>query len=357
METDYKTLPNLPGVYLFKGSTGQIIYVGKAKSLKARVATYFHNDTDWKVKALLQEAVRVDHVLTNTETEALLLEAQLVQEYDPKFNVLLKTGQPFLYLLITNEKLPQLKIVRNKSKKGTFFGPFIHKQQARAVHNFLITTFQLFCCNKTIANGCLDFHLGKCAGTCMKKFNSADYVFRTTLIEDVLHQDHDSFLDKLDEEIKEQTEKMEFEKARNLHQYRKSIDIIFATLQAKYSYKKYASAVAVATLPVQEIDNYQKTAQDLKKTLKLKGLPESIDCFDISHFQSRYIVGSCVRFTNGKPDKNKFRRFKIKTLTEQNDYAALQEIVSRRYKKTRRFTRSCFNRWRQRTTQCCFAIT
>lgn len=332
METDYKTLPNLPGVYLFKNTEGQVIYVGKAKSLKTRVASYFQNKTDWKVQALLEEAIRVDHVLTNTETEALLLEAQLVQEYDPKFNVLLKTGQPFLYLVVTNDTVPELKIVRSKTKKGVYFGPFIHKQQARAVHNFLISTFQLFCCNKKIPNGCLDYHLGKCAGTCMGTFNKGDYQFRVGLAQDVLRQDHAAFLEKLDQKINDYNQTLEFEKARNLHQYKEIIDTIFATLKAKYSPTKYLTDVTIATLPDQPIDNYEITAQELKETLGLQGLPETIDCFDISHFQSRYIVGSCIRFTNGKPDKNKFRRFKIKTLDQQNDYAALQEVVSRRYK-------------------------
>lgn len=332
MENNYKDLPNLPGVYLFKDANGQVIYIGKAKSLKKRVRSYFTNTTDWKVEALVEEAHRVDHVLTNTETEALLLEAKLVQEYDPKFNVLLKTGQPFLYLFIPHEKLPQLKIVRSKAKKGVYFGPFIHKQQARSVHNFLISTFQLFYCNKKIENGCLDFHLGRCAGTCKSTFNKADYLFRILLVQDVLRQDHAAFLEKLTTKIKEHTAKMEFEKARNVNNYRENIEIIFATLAAKYSPQKYAFGVAAATFTMQPLDDYHKTAQALKELLQLDGLPETIDCFDISHFQSRSIVGSCVRFTNGKPDKNKFRRFKIKTLTKQNDYAALQEIVARRYK-------------------------
>lgn len=325
-------LPLLPGVYLFKNKEGAIIYIGKAKSLKARVSSYFQNTTDWKVKALLDEATSLEHIITNTETEALLLEAQLVQEYDPKFNVLLKTGQPFLYLMISNQSLPQLKIVRDKDDKGTYFGPFIHKSQARSVLNFLTQTFQLFCCNKKIENGCLDYHLGKCAGTCMKQFNKADYLFRILLVDDVLRQDHETFLNRIDAKIKEYSDALSFEKARNLYRYKQDVTTIFKTLQAKYSDTKYIHEIAKATTPSESIDNYSEIAQELKRLLQLQGLPETIDCFDISHFQSRFLVGSCVRFSHGKPDKNKFRRFIIKTLTEQNDYAALQEIVMRRYK-------------------------
>ena len=332
MKTDYKKLPGLPGVYLFKDPAGTVIYVGKAKSLKARVSSYFHNDTDWKVQALLQEADTIEHIITFTEHEALLLEAQLVQEYLPKFNVLLKTGQPFVYLCITETSIPELTIVRSKTKKGTYFGPFIHKQQARAVHTFLINTFKLFCCNKKIENGCLDYHLGRCAGTCMKSFDPSEYLFRMSLVKDVLKEDHKEFLKKLATKIKEYSAAFEFEKARTLHGYREAVESIFGTLKAKYSEEKYASAVALATTSIKEIDNYPQAAQELKDLLGLPGLPETIDCFDISHFQSQALVGSCIRFTHGKPDKNNFRRFKIKTLTEQNDYAALHEIVSRRYK-------------------------
>lgn len=334
MKTDYKAFPNLPGVYFFKDAEETVLYIGKAASLKKRVASYFQKTTDWKVQALLETAETVEFIITATETEALLLEAELVQKYHPKFNVLLKTGQPFLYLLITKTDLPQLEIVRNKKKKGFYFGPFIHKQQARSVHRFLIERFQLLQCNKKIENGCLDFHLGKCAGTCMSKFKATDYLFKIELVQDVLKKDHKKFLKRLDAKIKEHTDTMEFEKARNLVSYKDDMQIIFDTLATRYSDKKYAADAAVATLPVKTIDNYETTAQELKTMLNLPGLPETIDCFDISHFQSRSIVGSCVRFTNGKPDKNKFRRFKIRSLIEQNDYAALQEIVARRYKNT-----------------------
>ncbi|NBP01287.1 MAG: hypothetical protein EBU90_14320 [Proteobacteria bacterium] len=332
LQETVQQLPLLPGVYLFKNKEGIIIYIGKAKSLKVRVSSYFKNTTDWKVKALLEEATSLEHIITNTETEALLLEAQLVQQYDPKFNVLLKTGQPFLYVMISNESLPQLKIVRNKTAKGTYFGPFIHKSQARSVYTFLIQTFQLFCCNKKIENGCLDYHLGRCAGTCMKNFNKADYLFRILLVDDVLRQDHETFLQRLDSKIKEYSDSLSFEKARNLYRYKQDVTSIFKTLEAKYSEIKYFEQITKATLPSDTLDNYPEIAQELKNILQLPGLPETIDCFDISHFQSRSLVGSCVRFTHGKPDKNKFRRFMIKTLTEQNDYAALQEIVMRRYK-------------------------
>lgn len=331
---DYKILPTLPGVYIFKDVNNTIIYIGKAKVLRDRVSSYFSNTTDWKISLLLKEATSLEHIVTKTEIEALLLEAQLIQEHKPKFNVLLKNGNPFLYLLITKDSIPELKIVRTKKEKGEYFGPFIHKSQARSVHLFLVNTFQLFRCNKKIPNGCLDYHIGRCIGTCMSETKNKDYLFRIELVKNLLHNNTALFLKNIDEKIKAYNAAFEFEKARNLNTYKENSDIIFATLQARFSPEKYMHKVitAISSAHLPPTQEYHETAHELQKMFDLPTVPYSIDCFDISHFQSQNIVGSCIRFVNGKPDKNSFRRFKIKTLDEQNDYAALQEIVSRRYK-------------------------
>ncbi|NBQ17127.1 excinuclease ABC subunit UvrC, partial [bacterium] len=176
MENLVKTLSSNAGVYLFKNKDGNVIYIGKAKVLKKRVLSYFQKaPKDWKIQMLLEEAVTVDVIETTTEGQALLLEAELVQKYQPKFNVLLKSGQPFLYLLFTENSL---EIVRTKKTKGLYCGPFINKQQARNVYEFLINTFKLYQCNKKINNGCLDYHLGKCIGTCLENFDQKEYAVR-----------------------------------------------------------------------------------------------------------------------------------------------------------------------------------
>jgi excinuclease ABC subunit C len=327
------TLPSLSGVYLFKDVDQQIIYIGKAKDLKKRVSSYFQKkDGDWKIESLLEETVIIDHIVTKNEQEALLLEAELVQDYQPKFNVLLKSGNPFLYLIITKDKLPQLKIVRNKKTTGTRFGPFIHKQHARRVHDFIVTTFRLYTCNKKIENGCLDYHLGKCAGTCKSSFDPQEYLFKIELAKDALRKNHKSFLKKIQEQIKEHNTALEFEKAKHLNDYKENFKNIFSTLASRFNPHNYLTEVLISTTQFKEPENYPEAAQKLKEMLHLDSTPDTIDCFDISHFQSSYIVGSCVRFTSGKPDKNNFRRFKIQSLEEQNDYAALQEIVARRYR-------------------------
>jgi excinuclease ABC subunit C len=327
-----KTIPKAAGVYYFKDKEGQVIYVGKAKSLAARVNSYFQKGHDWKVMALVEEYTDLDYILTKNETEALLLEAQMITEHKPKYNVLLIDGQPFLYILFTtNDPLPTLQVVRNKRKKGTYFGPFLHKRQARGVAYYLIETFRLALCNKKIASGCLDYHLGKCAGSCMENFDANDYLFRLNLAMDVLRNNHKQSLKNLKEKIKEYSKTMAFENARRLSGYVENLDTIFETIRTRFNEKKYEHDIFVATTPTKIIPR-DLSVEELSSFLDLQKQIKTIDCFDISHFQSSYLVGSCVRFSNGVPDKNNFRRFKIKTLQTQNDYAALQEIVSRRYR-------------------------
>lgn len=338
-----KPIPALPGVYLFKDAQGTIVYIGKAKSLKSRVASYFQDhNTDWKVDAILQEYADLEFIITKNETEALLLEAELIQKYQPKLNTLLKDGQPFLYIYFSpgtaqingRDKLPTIEIVRNKKrKKGTYFGPFFQKTETRRVHSYLMRTFALNICNKTLENGCLDFHLGNCAGTCMPTFNREGYEFRIGLALDVLKNQHSQFIKKIEDQIKKHNALMEFEQSKLLQDYIENFDTIFETIRTKYSAAKFATDIITATTPRNYVADVHQSAQtELQQMLQLPAPVRIIDCFDISHFQSRFIVGSCVRFVDGKPDKNKFRRFQIRTLQEQDDYAALREIVGRRYK-------------------------
>jgi excinuclease ABC subunit C len=356
-----KSIPKLTGVYLFKDAQNAIIYIGKAKNLHHRVHSYFHKyNTDWKIKHLIDEYIDVDYILTATETESLLLEAELVQKYKPKFNVLLKEGQPFLYILFTpsfdtfsyvktssfvktsedrsentqdDRVKPTMELVRNKKKKGTYFGPFLQKGPARKTYHFLMQTFNLNLCNKKIELGCLDYHIGNCAGICKKDFDLDDYCFRITLAKEALKNNQDGFIQNIKNQMKKYNANFAFEKAQHLNEYLQDVDIIFTTLNTHFSTDKFATDIFVAHTPRPYSPQMSATINtELQMFFGFITPIRTIDCFDISHFQSNSIVGSCVRFTNGQPEKSMFRHFKIKTLTEQNDYAALQEILQRRYK-------------------------
>jgi excinuclease ABC subunit C len=356
-----KSIPKLTGVYLFKDAQGAIIYIGKAKNLHHRVNSYFHKyNTDWKVKQLIDEYADIDYILTPTEMESLLLEAELVQKYKPKFNVLLKEGQPFLYILFTpssfvkatentsqdrhsnsfghpskgtGDGFETVELVRNKKKKGTYFGPFIQKGPARKTFHFLMQTFNLNLCNKKIELGCLDYHIGNCAGNCKPDFDLTDYCFRITLAREALKNNQDGFIQNIKDQMSTYSANLAFEKAQRLNTYLQNVDAIFTTLNMHFSADKFATDIFVASTPRPYSPQTNNTINtELQQFFGFSTPVRTVDCFDISHFQSSYLVGSCVRFTDGQPEKHMFRHFKIKTLTEQNDYAALQEIIERRYR-------------------------
>jgi len=316
-------VPALPGVYLFKDAAGVPIYIGKAKSLKKRVSSYFNRSANsWKGDILRAEAASCEHRVTKTETEALILEAELIRAYQPRFNMLLKDGQPFVFIMISRGDLPQLKLVRNKKEQGVYFGPFIYKGQARSVYRYLLEKFQLFLCGKKLENGCLQYHMGRCAGSCTESFDKADYLFRLSLAQKMLQGKTGKLERELDARIKQCSRELAFEQAQKLVIIRKNIQAIVATIKLKM-------AARPEVIPLMPVRNTH-----LVQLLGLEAEPRMIDCFDISHFQSCGLVGSCVRFIDGVPAKSFFRHFVIKSLTKQDDCAALQEIVQRRYKKS-----------------------
>lgn len=339
---DFKKIPQKPGVYFFKFSNGKIAYIGKARSLRSRVRSYFKKagNVDWKVAQLLKESAVVEYIETDSSIEAGLLEAQLIQEHQPQFNVLLKSGQPFIYILFTPEhgsKLAAIKIVRTQGRggKGVYVGPFLERTHARSAYQFLIKNFRLYTCNKKIPSGCLEYHLGICAGTCLENFDSIEYNLRMRVARDMLKGDWQHARAELEELIKNYTAQKEYEKGRNIYEYLKNLDKIADVIRTQYRPEKFSMDIARVTASSDnrliETAYSLKTALELKDLLKLETVPRVIDCFDISHFQSRFMVGACVRFTNGVVDPRGFRKFKIKTITQQDDYAALFEIVGRRY--------------------------
>ncbi len=361
-----KNFPPSPGVYFFKDANNAILYIGKAKNLKNRIGSYFVSGDD-KVIDLLKVAADIEFIITNNEIEALFLEAQLIKQHQPPFNRLLKAGNPYIYIFIPeitqkansaptgSAKLPTLlrqgsggqtiSIVRIKKKKGEYFGPFLTKQDAVFVVEYLKKSLQLNICNKKIDSGCLQFHINICAGSCKQDFDLEFYRFRLDIARQILDSNYKQAMQQLAAEIDHSNKILNFERSAHLAKYQQHLAAIIQTLQILQT-TKYTNIPAYAAKSELHRGYHEPAAQNiaenqsnidllsaLKKRLGLKKIPYTIDCFDISHMQGQSIVGSCVRFLNGKPDKKNFRHFNIKSIVEQNDYAALAEIVARRYKK------------------------
>lgn len=328
-----KLYPKNPGVYFFKDANNLILYIGKAKNLKNRISSYFSNDEP-KVIDLLQQAVDIEVITTNNEIEALFLEAQLIKKHQPPFNRLLKSGNPFVYIFISDEKIPTISMVRTKKKKGEYFGPFLTKTDATNVIHYLKKRFQLSICGKKIESGCLQYHINICAGSCKADFDENFYKIRLKVARQILQHEYKQALTFLTSEIIASNQQLNFERSQHLTNYHQHLAAIIETLQTL----KTTKFTNIKTAPTQaETASNIDLLSALKKRLSLKKIPYTIDCFDISHMQSQSIVGSCVRFLDGKPDKKNFRHFIIKSLVEQNDYAALAEIVARRYRKVENY--------------------
>jgi excinuclease ABC subunit C len=223
------------------------------------------------------------------------------------------------------KELPQLKLVRNKKLPGTYFGPFIYKGQARSVYRLLLEQLQLYICNKKLPNGCLQFHLGRCAGSCTKTFDKQAYLFRLNLAKQILKGQRKTLERQLKKQIKLHSKKLEFEAAQKLA-------IILSNLHNIISIIALKITPDYAQLSTQKLPAPTQSTTNFSTLFNLPKEPRIIDCFDISHFQSHALVGSCVRFVDGIAVKSSFRHFAIKTLVKQHDYAALQEIVQRRYR-------------------------
>ena len=334
------SLPKLPGVYLFKNEEGQVLYIGKAKNLATRVASYFSlvGVFHEKLASLMQEASSVEHIVTHSEQDALLLEEHLIKLYQPLYNVLLTSGEPFLYLVVTEGPVPELKVARSQEVPGVYFGPFTHRRVVRRAYDYLMKRFRLYRCSVAMPNGCLRYHLGICAGVCTGSFDVEAYRMRLMLAQQVLKGDTQAFRETLQEAVTACNAKLNFEEARQLHTYAEDLDAIFHAIEVTYGPGRYrhevAHAVAKSSVGSEQPHAlYDEAEHELRTLLGIESEINSIDCFDISHTQGRFIVGSCIRFTRGVPDRKKFRRFRITSLDDQNDYAALQEIVERRYKK------------------------
>lgn len=428
------TLPAVPGVYLFRDAHDQIIYIGKAKNIRARLGSYFHKSNlyDARVATIVEAATSVEVIQAESELAAMLLEAQLIQAHQPRCNVIFKTGQPFLYIMVTQGQLPELKIVRHKKQKGVYFGPFIEKGTTRKVFDFLVKTFRLRLCGRKMPGGCLYYHMGLCAGQCRSDFDREAYRNRLELAIKVLKKGKKDFMSYVQDEIKKSNEQLTFERSRELHEYYQAFERTFDALDATgaqtqrvaeqdiwviscardalflfrgsqgvvhkkesmyfplkpltdeelfehlLSYYRvmvpagtilfnfsvsdenktlleqfltawhHLSRSVIVAAPEQELfhqlirfsvvameQELQKkktVAQELKRLLKLSIAPRVIDCFDVSHKQGMFLVGSCVRFVDGVPAKEYFRHFNIKTVIGQDDYASLRELVERRYR-------------------------
>ena len=443
LELQVKTLPNEPGVYQYFDKEDVIIYIGKAKNLKKRVASYFNkNHENGKTSVLVKKIVRIKHIVVNTETDALLLENNLIKKYKPRYNVLLKDDKSYPWICIKNERFPRIFSTRRVIKDGSeYFGPYTSVRTVRVLLDLIKELYPIRTCahdlsQKNISEGkykvCLEYHLKNCKGACEALETEANYSNSIKEIRNILKGNFKESLDKFQEMMLNFAENMEFEEAQKIKEklsllsnYQSkstiinpsinNVDVFSIISDETHGYanflkisngsiiqshtteikkkleetdkqllelfiveirQRFASQApeiyapfkvdlgenVKVTIPIlgdkkrivelsernakyyrqeqfkqtQIVDpdrHVKRIMAQMKKDLRLSAEPRHIECFDNSNIQGTNPVAACVVFKDGKPSKKEYRHYNIKTVEGPDDFASMEEVVYRRYKR------------------------
>ncbi len=449
-----KLLPTNPGCYLMKNKDGQVIYVGKAINLKNRVRSYFKANHTGKTAALVENITDFDTVIVDSEADALILESNLIKEYHPHYNILLRDDKHYPYLCLTlNEKYPRLLVVRRAKNDGNrYFGPYVSAGAMRHARQLIQDIFPLRTCSgrswRAGQRACLNAHIGRCLAPCEQRISAADYSLIVNQVQQFLEGKTKDLLKQTEQKMLQAAQELNFEEAARLRdalnalqnmQVKQQLDksaeggnhdiialanegdqavvqvffvrggkvcgrehfflkdglddqqnserkaiILRRFLQEYYGNSEfmprqiYARPLPENNQLLMEIfaqksghkveiteakrgdklrllnlveqnailtlnqfmsskdkreEKAAKALDSLRIALNLPAAPTRMECYDISHIQGSYMVGSMVVFINGLPAPKHYRRFKIKTLDQSNDFAALQEVLSRRWQR------------------------
>ena len=326
-------LPDRPGVYLMKDRLGRIIYVGKARSLKKRVSSYFQQGRartvmQPKIRALIPLISDFETIEVKSEPEALLLEGKLIKQWRPRYNTDFTDDKRFLLVrLDPHEELPRFRLTRiKKDDRSRYFGPFAHSGLLRKTLAQMRRQFGILLGDATPQkqpDGTWklydDVRQEIYAGS---NIVSAD-AYRQR-IEDAaafLEGKSREWLESLRGEMADAAGRQAFEKAAELR------DVIFALEETLRKTRRFERLDP--TRPAAD----EEALRLLGEALGLRGPPRTIECFDISHISGTFVVASMVHFANGRPDKNNYRRFQIKSFIGNDDFRAMEEVVGRRYRR------------------------
>ncbi|MDD7884681.1 excinuclease ABC subunit UvrC [Flavivirga sp. 57AJ16] len=443
LEIQLKTLPNAPGVYQYFDVNDTILYVGKAKNLKKRVSSYFTKTHDnGKTRVLVKKIAHIKHIVVETETDALLLENNLIKKHMPRYNVMLKDDKSYPWICIKKERFPRVFSTRRIFKDGSeYFGPYTSMKTVSTLLDLIKGLYHLRTCNYHLSQEkieagkykvCLEYHLGNCKGACEGLETEQEYHDNIKAIKEILKGNFKDSLAQFKLQMKQFAEAMQFEEAQKikekveiLENYQakstivnpkiSNVDVFSIMSDESYGYVNflqlsYGSIIRSHTLEVKKkldetdlqllelaiieirqrfnsnskeiyvpfkVDvgddikvtvpklgdkkhildlslrnakyyRMERFKQDkmvdpdrhanrimaqMKADLRLSKEPRHIECFDNSNIQGTNPVAACVVFKNGKPSKKDYRHFNIKTVVGPDDFASMEEVVYRRYKR------------------------
>lgn len=439
-------IPHQPGVYRYLDGNGTILYVGKAKSLKNRLQSYFGDKkhTQYKTVLLTRNASRIEYTVVETEHDALLLENSLIKKFQPRYNVMLKDGKTYTYICIKNEPFPRVFFTRKMIRDGSvYFGPYTSKHRVNILLDIIKKLFQLRTCSLNLSNEnikkgkfkvCLEYHIKNCLGPCEGYESAVDYDQKIEAVKNILKGNMGGVKRYITDTMKTYAENLEFEKAQmvkeKLHAFEdyqssssvvsttiKDVDVFAISKDDQMAYVNYLKIVngslvntdvqemvmnldddpvdlltyaiptirerfeseapevivpldiilpdtkLVITVPKigekkklielaeknieyyilqkrrdeiskqKKVSSAERILTTLKKDLRMDEMPIHIECFDNSNIQGTNPVSSCVVFKNAKPSNKDYRHFKVKSVEGPNDFASMEEVVYRRYKR------------------------
>jgi excinuclease ABC subunit C len=327
-------VPHRPGVYLHKDRFGTVIYVGKARDLRRRVAQYFQTSRrmgwDLKFNALVEAIHDFDWHMVKSDAEAVLLEGKLIKEFHPRYNVSFRDDKRFLMLKVNlNDAIPRFTLTRLRIDDGArYFGPFASGGALRRTLNLVRHKFNLRGCRPLNPDAsdykhCLYAHMKVCTAPCIGNVTREQYLMQVTAGCDFLDGQCDEMATELEAQMKKAAAAQDFEQAAQLRDLLKDIK---STTQKTEKFERVPYKLPVAINPESDL-------RELARVLGMSQPPARIEGFDISNISGTFAVASLVSFWHGRPDRANYRRFKIKTVTGQDDFACMAETIRRRYSR------------------------
>ena len=328
------TVPHKPGVYLHKDRFGTVIYVGKARDLRKRVSQYFHPSRrigwDLKFNALVEAIHDFDIHTVRSEPEALLLESKLIKEFHPRYNISFRDDKRYLMVKINlNDPIPNFAFARIRKDDGArYFGPFANSGAVRNTLALVTRQFNLRGCRvftpgEADYKHCLYAHLKHCTAPCVNNVTQEQYREQVRAACDFLDGQCHEMKDQLEAEMRKAAAAQNYEKAADL---RDMLSDLERTTKRTEKFARVPYSLPLSADPERDL-------KELAAVLGLPALPHRIEGFDISNISGTFAVASLVSFKNGRPDRANYRRFKIKTVTGQDDFASMAEVVRRRYSR------------------------
>lgn len=326
-------IPKLPGVYIMRGSAGEIIYIGKAKNLRNRISSYFNADIESKSAAIISAMRNIDYILAASERESLIIERDLINKIKPHFNAMWKDDKSYPYIQFTaGEDFPRLFFTRKKKdEKSLYFGPYPQIHYIKKLLRRILKLFKIRHCRLEFTENklpdikkvksCIYYHIEQCPAPCMGKISSIDYKEKIKGVKDFLEGKFKTLSSNWKKEMQDLSAQMLYEEASQIR-------------DNLYALEAMAERVIISEISVEDIEKSifkSDSLKELQKVLHLDRLPSVIEGFDNSNMQGKNAVSSMVRFFNGSPDKQNYRKFKIKTVIGADDFASIYEVVFRRY--------------------------